>query len=148
MISSGHMHKVLIDTFPGNQSHDTLNWKGSPVNEISVEKILIFRSWILVKFENIKHIIILTVNVSTHSKFLLILDLIFDQRIVLLNDILTFLNQLKRVPLVEMFLVLVMLHQFHNPKLISDYHSAVTYYFYSSFGPVYYFSTSIYRQFL
>ena len=117
MVSSCHMKVVLVYTFPCNQCHNAFNWERSPVNEISVKKVLVVWPWVLVKFENVQHVIILTVNIATNSDFLLVFNRIVNKWCILLANVFTFLYQLKCISFVKTFLVFVMLHQLHNPKI-------------------------------
>lgn len=110
------MKEIFVDTLPSNESHDTFDRERSSVNKISVEKIFIFRSWILIEFKNICQIIILAVNVSADCKLLLVFDLVLNQGRVFLDNFFTLFNELEGVSLMEAFLVFIMFHEFNDPE--------------------------------
>ena len=73
MIASSHMEEVFISTFPSYKCKNTLYWKRSSINEISIEKVLILNGWITIKFEDIVEIIVLTMDISTNCYLFIII---------------------------------------------------------------------------
>jgi len=116
MVSSGHVQKVDVGALPGNEGEDALHRERSPVDKITIEKILVIHGWGPVDLENVNQIKVLPVNVSAYSDLLLVSDVIIYQRLVGFESLPTDLDQLEGVPFVELLLLPKVLHQLKDPQ--------------------------------
>ena len=148
MISSRHMQAVNIGALPSNEGKHALNRKGAPINEVTIEEILIVLRWISVQLVNIVQIVILAVYVPTYRYFLLVPNLVVHKGVITLQHLLTDVHDLQSKTFMQLFLIFEPLHQLHHPEYIEKYHCDVTVSFSSNFGPSYSFYTSIYLQFV
>lgn len=53
MVASGHVQIIFVDTFPCNQSHDTLDWEWATIHKISIKEIFVLLAWVTINFEDI-----------------------------------------------------------------------------------------------
>lgn len=73
------MKVIFIYTLPSNQCHDAFDGERSSVDKVSVKQVLVIWARVLIELENVEQIVILSVDVTTNSEFLFILNCVVDK---------------------------------------------------------------------
>ena len=79
MVSSRHMKDIFVNTFPGNESHNTLNGERTSVNKITIKKVLVVHGRVSIDFKDIQDIIVLAVDITAYGNLLFVINFVLNQ---------------------------------------------------------------------
>ena len=115
MVAPSHEEMTRIESFPSQQANDDFNWEGTPVNEISIEQVGISLGWITIDLEDIHQIIILSVNITADSYFLVLRYGNMHQAFLFFEDFTASEYNNVSIFLVKLLTLAQSAHHFNNP---------------------------------
>ena len=115
MIAPSHEEMARIQGLPGQQANDDFDGEGTSVNEISIEQIGVSLRGVAIDLEDIHQIVVLSVNITTDSDFLVLRHGDVHQAFIFFENFTTPQNNHICVFLVELFALTHSAHHFNDP---------------------------------
>jgi hypothetical protein len=68
------MEEIFVGGFPGDEGEHALDREGASVYEIAIEEVFVIDCGVAVELKNVEQVIILSVDVTTHSDLFFVFD--------------------------------------------------------------------------
>lgn len=115
VVASRHKHVLGVGCFPGQEGENDLHRERAAVYEVAIEKIGVSLWGVSINLEDIKQIVELAMDVTTHCDFLIFRDIDVDQTLVLLKDLTASEDDHHGVFAMQNLLSLLIFHELLNP---------------------------------